>query len=782
MKLNWLISVCPALALTACLGDFRAAPRTDTGTQGDVIDDLVENDQPEMDVQEFDNPSTTDDAQADVLDASIDAVDGVSNDRPSAADVVDVADVPDTFRCPMPTVSCNGACVNTQLDQNNCGGCGMACPIGGANVIGLGCTAGRCTVTCAVGFADCDNNAANGCETSTTANPMHCGMCGRSCSAGANQLATCSNSACAFSCQTGFADCNMMGGDGCETSLSTQSNCGICGRVCGGGTPVCDAAMRMCISGCAAGQQMCVVGSCVDTTNNVSHCGACNRPCSARANATVNCSAGNCGMTCNAGFVDLDNSQANGCECGPISVDLPDPAGIDSNCDGVDGDASAAVFVNGVAGNDANPGTRLSPVATLRQAYVVAGLIRATQILLTTDAINEAPRGTLTMVRGIGVYGGYSSTFLSRTMTRTRINGASIGFDFDSFTQPTTYARIQFASGNAVSAGTSSIVFRVQNTPLVGGQSQIILSEVTLTAGLGASGTPGSNGGPSGNPANNGNLMNGGIPVACPNGQMTGGGGAGAAGRDSLAGLMGANGFMQGLGGVGGSGGAGGALVVVAGCGAAAANGSVGRPGATGTIGTAGPGGPAVYQLVGNVPVAARGQNGTYGGGGTGAGGGGAGGGANAGICASTRGGNGGGGGSGGCGGQGGTGGFGGGSSVGVLMIGPSLIDVATATITVASGGAGGSGGLGASGNPGGAAGGSSTTTASTGGNGGVGGQGGPGGAGGGGAGGASICVMTSGSRYTFGNPTCNLPAVGAGGGGGGGVGASGTVANVQEI
>ena len=47
-------------------------------------------------------------------------------------------------------------------------------------------------------------------------------------------------------------------------------------------------------------------------------------------------------------FVDLDGNPANGCEyaCTATGPDLPDDSFIDSNCDGIDGDASKAIFVS----------------------------------------------------------------------------------------------------------------------------------------------------------------------------------------------------------------------------------------------------------------------------------------------------------------------------------------------------------------------------------------------------------------------------------------------------
>ncbi|MDP3213175.1 MAG: fibrinogen-like YCDxxxxGGGW domain-containing protein, partial [Deltaproteobacteria bacterium] len=47
------------------------------------------------------------------------------------------------------------------------------------------CTAGRCVlVGCDAGRADCDGDAANGCEVDTATSTASCGVCGRACAAG----------------------------------------------------------------------------------------------------------------------------------------------------------------------------------------------------------------------------------------------------------------------------------------------------------------------------------------------------------------------------------------------------------------------------------------------------------------------------------------------------------------------------------------------------------------------------------------------------------------------
>jgi hypothetical protein len=81
--------------------------------------------------------------------------------------------------CPAPTVDCNGVCVDTNTNVANCGACGHACntPNGVP-----GCVNGQCVVvSCIAGFADCDQNAANGCETNVFSDVTNCGACGNVC-------------------------------------------------------------------------------------------------------------------------------------------------------------------------------------------------------------------------------------------------------------------------------------------------------------------------------------------------------------------------------------------------------------------------------------------------------------------------------------------------------------------------------------------------------------------------------------------------------------------------
>jgi hypothetical protein len=92
-------------------------------------------------------------------------------------------------------------------------------------------------VSCSDGFADCDHDPVNGCEVDMFGDPLNCGACGNACSA-ANAVANCVSGVCGIeSCQPGFANCNGISADGCETDTNTDSdNCGACGVVCPGGS------------------------------------------------------------------------------------------------------------------------------------------------------------------------------------------------------------------------------------------------------------------------------------------------------------------------------------------------------------------------------------------------------------------------------------------------------------------------------------------------------------------------------------------------------------------
>jgi hypothetical protein len=71
--------------------------------------------------------------------------------------------------CPAGTTDCNRACTSTQVDAQNCGMCGHACPVGEQ------CTRGVCG--CPPGQSRCGGMCVN-----VLMDPNNCGHCGTVCS------------------------------------------------------------------------------------------------------------------------------------------------------------------------------------------------------------------------------------------------------------------------------------------------------------------------------------------------------------------------------------------------------------------------------------------------------------------------------------------------------------------------------------------------------------------------------------------------------------------------
>ena len=63
--------------------------------------------------------------------------------------------------------------------------------------------------------------------------PKNCGVRGHVCYERPNAEATCANGNCGFTCRKNYADCDKNAANGCEVSLLTDANCGACGNKCG---------------------------------------------------------------------------------------------------------------------------------------------------------------------------------------------------------------------------------------------------------------------------------------------------------------------------------------------------------------------------------------------------------------------------------------------------------------------------------------------------------------------------------------------------------------------
>jgi hypothetical protein len=248
-----------------------------------------------------------------------------------------------TASCSDPATACGAECVDLRNDPANCGMCGQTCAA--ANVEHALCLDGTCAYdTCDTGFADCDNNEANGCETPTATDVHNCGGCGIECAPANGSPATCTNGVCTYgTCAAGFGDCDGDAGNGCETSLGDDNaNCGKCGNACTGGTVcaggtcglVCTGTLTLCGSGANA--------FCTLTDDDPQNCGACGHACAPMHADNASCTQGQCGYhQCDSLYGDCDGDPSNGCEtcltctitnCGGCGIDCTAVHTTDLQC------------------------------------------------------------------------------------------------------------------------------------------------------------------------------------------------------------------------------------------------------------------------------------------------------------------------------------------------------------------------------------------------------------------------------------------------------------------
>jgi hypothetical protein len=114
-------------------------------------------------------------------------------------------------------------CETALTGVSNCGTCGQSCS-GAANSTGGTCSsAGKCVLTCAANFGDCNGDVRDGCETDLRISVDHCGTCSTACSVRNHTLPVCSAGVCGASttCEANWNNCDSNASNGCEA-------CGNC--------------------------------------------------------------------------------------------------------------------------------------------------------------------------------------------------------------------------------------------------------------------------------------------------------------------------------------------------------------------------------------------------------------------------------------------------------------------------------------------------------------------------------------------------------------------------
>lgn len=323
-------------------------------------------------------------------------------------------------QCPAGHVTCENSyfpCdIDLKTDLRNCGACGMACPDATQSET-FDCVEGRCVMTCNIDppVSDCDGIPDNGCETTTTTN-QNCGACGTTCldpakpcvernygdfgcgcpdgimlcpadatnptphcvkkdddhNCGAcgnecdpegngadhpdNTYFGCEAGQCGnLKCTDGFANCDGEFENGCEASMSSNDNCGGCGKACDPGQKCSLGYDGRAFCACPDGQTFCgscptictdagcielfCIGACHDLTSDLQTCGSCEVSCD-EGNPYSNpvCEFGSCRQRCPEGRADCNGNTSDGCEVDTVT-DPGNCGGCGIKCDAIAGQA-----------------------------------------------------------------------------------------------------------------------------------------------------------------------------------------------------------------------------------------------------------------------------------------------------------------------------------------------------------------------------------------------------------------------------------------------------------
>ncbi len=666
------------------------------------------------------------------------------------------------YECLSGTHDCYGNCVSN-YDVNSCGDRCTPCPVVANGT--MSCVSQQCTLTCNTAYHECpDNLGSVGCVYDYNVN--HCGDSCDPCPQREHASVSCNGQNCVYTCNQEYHTCTIDGEESCVFNGDVEhcgDSCDPCPLVVNG-TATCDGIV--CGKMCNNGYHLCGT-ECVSDESPDS-CGDSCTPCPARDHSIRHCTDGECTYTCEDNYLNLDQNWLNGCEYFCVDdgqEDVPDMDGIDTDCDGVDGEVERAIFVSIEYGYAGAAGTPTEPMNDIEEAILLANASNPKKYLIIGSGYYNQ---TFTIRAGVHMYGGYDD----RNFAWSRVSGdysvfqssTYIGQSIENIQQETILQKVAFLNTiGGLQYGRSSYGLVIRNS-----NNQLKLDHCRITAVdgyVGQNGSSGINGAFCWDANQNGQCE---VDSEDRNGDsscstLDCGGGRGTDGETDCSNCN-LNGGDPGVGGFsvcgsGYSGGYGGWAGSYLGTdngssGSGPAGGSGGRytdrdgnnggSGAGNRHGSDGQGGSnSGYLDDSGLWVANGGTDGTAGQNGDS----GSGGGGGFGDSGWDEGAGGGGGGGAGCGGTAARGGGGGGGVFGVFLIdsSPSLHDCEIITGNGGNGGNGGQGGQGRSGGSGGQ-GGNGRDGAGDGGDGGSGGQGGNGGHGGGGAGGNVYAIYKSGS------------------------------------
>ena len=575
------------------------------------------------------------------------------------------------------------------------------------------------------------------------------------------------------------SECTLLGMDKCVTYPDGDRACGRdCSTV---GCPTGYACEDVMIAGAPYKQCMAESGACDCTATNQGAVQECNIP------TPFNVCLGT--QTC-AGATGW------GACAPPATADTPDAMYKDNNCDGIDGDITAGIFVSTSGSNGASCGlVYTDPCGTISNGVARATATGRPNVYVQSGVYTEV----VVLASNIKVWGGYNVQWQRGPHTTAANRVTVVGTQDNASGGSGQFLAVR--AHNVTGAQMADLIIRGPTASGQGGLSgrdghssyavhannaQLVLERVKIEGGAGAPGA----GGPNGIDATNvdatasmeggqgdageqdGDLCSesrkGGGPIgtnpSCATTAAGAGGAGGARDADCSCCTFDFNATTGNGGGAGtGGGGGGGGRCTSAPLPGVGGRGSV----ANGPGGTAVNGGYLQSSLYWYARTGGAGSAGVGNGGGGGGGGG-------AGGCdtdTDTMGAGGGGGGAGGCRASlgGASGGGGGGGSFGVFVVGSSTVNITGCELVRAAAGRGGDGGVGGRGQSGGQGGPGGTAGANTrvGGRGGDGGHGGHGGGGAGGQGGRSIGILAQPGTTVTEDCTQSGGTAGAGGSGG---------------